>query len=206
METTNAVRNYGQAEAVQSVVRAVYHHWMTASPSKYPPNLHSRVESRDGAIVRRDYKKLVGIGIKEYKQFKACDAKYVELIWEFTPDGQALEKRMVVNFKIRSAHQTYWSFGSCNSCWKQGRRNFTDTDITGHPLQAHANDPNLPRLGRCGCVICNECVLELERSPRNKEKMDVHCPYCGNEECFSKHMRIWLVSEEVSNLDLKHIK
>ena len=121
METTNAVRNYGQAEAVQSVVRAVYHHWMTASPSKYPPNLHSRVESRDGAIVRRDYKKLVGIGIKEYKQFKACDAKYVELIWEFTPDGQALEKRMVVNFKIRSAHQTYWSFGSCNSCWKQGR-------------------------------------------------------------------------------------
>jgi hypothetical protein len=39
-----------------------------------------------------------------------------------------------------------WSFGSCHACWKEVRRNF--------------DDPNLPVLGGCGCVICNRCVIE----------------------------------------------
>ena len=190
---------------VTNIATAVYHHWMKASPSNYPPNLHSRVESKDGGICKWD-NPAIGIGLKEYKQLYACDAKYVELIWEFTPNGgEALQERMVWKLGVRGAGATYWSFGSCNSCWKWGRRNFTDTKLTGHPLSVPVDNPSIPRLGRCGCVICNECVLELEMHKTNKYKMDVHCPYCGNEECFSKHMRIWLVSEEISNLNCELI-
>ena len=187
---------------VQSVVMAVYHHWMTATPSNYPPNLYSRVKSVDGAIVQRDFKPVVGIGYEDYKKYNACDAKYVELLWEFTPNGVELKKRMIVKVEMRTI-QTYWSFGSCNSCWKRGRRNFTDITTTRHPLSVPADNPSTPRLGRCGCVVCNECVLEIEMNPNNSGQMDVHCPYCGNKECFSKHMRIWLVSMEVSNDNTK---
>ena len=187
------------SQAVQCVVVAVYHHWMTASPSKYPPNLHTRVQSRDGCVYKRDFMPLVGIGINEYRKFKACDAKYVKSIWEFTPNGKALKIRMVLKMEMRDVSTTHWSFGSCNACWKKGKRNFTDSTMTGHPLRLPCDDPSLPRLGRCGCVVCNECVRELEMNIHNKERMDVHCPYCGNEECFSKHMRIWLVSDEINN-------
>ena len=186
---------------VESAVMAVYHYWMKASPSNYPPNLHPRVQSKDGAVYKRDYAPLIGIDYKDYKKYKACDAKFVEIIWEFTPNGRALNKRLVLKIVIRTTDATNWSFGSCNSCWKRARRNFTDNVITGHPLSVPSDDPFLPRLGRCGCVVCNECVMELEMNKNNQDKMDVHCPYCGNEECFSKHMLIWLVSNEVSNLN-----
>jgi len=187
--------------AVASTVKAVYHYWMTASPSNYPPNLHPRVQSKDGAVYKRDFAPLIGIDHKDYKKFNARDAKFVEIIWEFTPNGRALNKRMVLKIVMRNADSTYWSFGSCNSCWKRARRNFTDNVITGHPLRVPSDDPSLPRLGRCGCVVCNGCVMELEMNKENIDKMEVHCPYCGNEQCFSKHMRIWLVSKEVSNLN-----
>ena len=188
-------------DVVKLVVMAVYHCWMDASPSNYPPNLHPRVLSKDGSVYKRDYAPLISIGHKEYLQFRACDAKFVETIWEFTPNGRALVERMVLKIAFRPAEATYWSFGSCNSCWKWGRRNFTDNAITGHPLSVPSDDPTLPRLGRCGCVVCNECIMELEMNKANSDKMEVHCPYCRNEECFCKHMRIWVVSKEVSSLE-----
>lgn len=188
---------------VESTIMDVYHYWLQARPSNYPPNLHSRVESKDGAIYKWDYEPVIGIGTKEYMTFNACDAKFVEIIWEFTPNGCSLNNHMVLKISMKQAEATYWSFGSCNSCWKRARRNFTDYTVTEHPLQVPADSPSLPRLGRCGCVICNECVMELEMHENNKDKMDVHCLYCGNKDCFSKHMRIWLVSNEVSDLN-KH--
>ena len=136
--------------------------------------------------------------------FNACDAQFVEIIWEFTPNGSSLTNRMVLNMETKQTEATNWSFGSCNSCWKRKRRNFTNTVITGHPLRLPADTLSLPRLGRCGCVVCNECVMEIEMHPNNHQKMSVHCPYCGNEDCFSKHMRIWLISNEVRNLNIKH--
>jgi hypothetical protein len=159
------------------------------------------VELKDGAIYKRDNKPVVGIGLNEYKHYHACDAKYVEVIWEFTPNGQALNERMILKLEVRDPGLTNWSFGSCNCCWKQGRRNFGDGDVTGHPLFEQVENPSIPRLGRCGCIICNDCVLQLEMHETNKDKMEVPCPYCGNEDCFSKHMRIWVVSEQVSNLN-----
>ena len=31
----------------------------------------------------------------------------------------------------------------------------------------------------------------------NKGESSVHCPYCGNNTCYSKNLRIWVVSCEV---------
>jgi hypothetical protein len=140
---------------------------------------------------------MMGITVKEYMHFHACDVKFVEIIWEFTQNGCRLKEQMVI--KVERKNTPIWSFGSCNSCWKQVRRDFTNTQKTNHPLEAVVDDPSLPRLGRCGCVVCNECVMKLENHNNNKDEMNVHCPYCGNKDCFSKHMRIWLVSAEVDN-------
>ncbi len=181
---------------IESTIRDVYRYWLTAIPSKYPPNLNQRALSKDGRLERRDYLPVLGISKKEYIEYQACDAKYLEYLWEFTPKGYALEERMFL--KIKYTQATYWSFGSCHSCWKQKKRNFTNTDLTPHPMKAKVDNPNLPRLGRCGCIICNECVMELELHEINKNEVSVHCPYCGNKDCFSKHMRVWLVSTEVS--------
>ena len=148
-------------DAVEKTVTSVYHYWMDASPSNYPPNLHPRVESKDGVVFKRDYAPLVGIQQKDYEKFNACDAKFVEIIWEFTPNGRALKERLVLKITFRSAEATYWSFGSCNSCWKRSKRNFANNVITGHPLHVPCDDPGLPRLGRCGCVVCNECIMDL---------------------------------------------
>jgi hypothetical protein len=204
METTKSNR-YGDFKcyrpAIKTIIKDVYHYWLNAIPSNYPPNLHSRVESKDGAIYKRDYQPAIGIGKEDYRRFNACDTKYVEIIWEFTPNGYALHDRMVLQLTMKEREATYWSFGSCNACWKQKRRDFSNNAITRHPLRVQADNPSLPRLGRCGCVVCNKCVMEIEMHENNRDKMDVHCPYCGNEDCFSKHMRIWVVSNEVSNLN-----
>ena len=172
MEVTNS----GYGATVKQVVTAVYHHWMTANPSNYPPNLHSRAEFRNGILYKQDNKQAIGVTLKDYIKYNTCDAKYVQLIWEFTPNGKALKQRMVLKLTVRTADATYWSFGSCNSCWKRGTVNFTDSKKTGHPLLVGVDNPTLPRLGRCGCVICNECVLQLELNRTNQNKMDVHCP------------------------------
>ena len=85
----------GDHPAVELAVKAVYHYWMRASPSNYPPNLHPRVQSKDGAIYKQDHEPFIGIGHKDYKMFNACDAKFVEIIWEFTPNGRALNKHSI---------------------------------------------------------------------------------------------------------------
>jgi hypothetical protein len=181
---------------IESAVRDVYHYWFAVVPSNYPPNLYTRAITKDGRLVQRDHHPAIGIDKAEYIKYSACDGKYVETLWEFTPDGRALRKRMIL--QIKHKNESYWSFGSCHSCWKEKKRNFTDRDLTPHPMKAQVDDENLPRLGQCGCIVCNECVMKVELHETNKTKMWVHCPYCGNQDCFSKHMRIWLVSWEVS--------
>jgi hypothetical protein len=181
---------------IESTVRDIYHYWFTAEPTNYPPNLHPRVESKEGSIVKRNHHPVVGIGKKEYIRYSACDAKYVETIWEFTPDGKQLSERMIL--QIKHVNDTYWSFGSCHCCWKENKRNFTKKSWTPHPMRVQVNNENLPRLGQCGCIVCNDCIMKIELHKKNDNNMWVHCPYCGNPDCFSKHVRIWLVSMEVS--------
>ena len=181
---------------ITSLVVDMYRDWIIATPSKYPPNLHSRVQSKKGRVEHRDVAAMVGITQDDYIQFRACDAKYLTIIWEFTPGGNELKERMILRLSER--RDPAWSFGSCHCCWKEGKRNFTDTRMTKHPLLVTAQDKNLPILGRCGCVVCNDCVRKIEFHPNNVDEMNVHCPYCGNKDSFLKHLRIWLVSAEVA--------
>jgi hypothetical protein len=81
---------------VPSSVEDVYHAWLKAEPSNYPPNLHNRVQSKEGKIEHQDLSPVVGITRNDYIQFHAYDAKYTSIIWEFTPGGNELKECMVL--------------------------------------------------------------------------------------------------------------
>jgi hypothetical protein len=203
----SSTSTYDDARApVSHAMKILHYDWMDVIPSHYPPNLYPRVLTWKGRVGEKDHLPMKGITRTEYQKYKAVDAKYLEIIWEFTPNGIRAEKPLLLETK-RVASSTYWSFGSCNGCWKLSRRNFTDTSRTPHPLDTSVDNPNLPRMGRCGCICCNLCILELELHPANKKECYVHCPYCGSQACFSKNLRIWVVSKEVKELnELNEVK
>ena len=188
---------YEAAETpVKDAMKLLYYDWMDVQPSNYPPNMYPRVLTVEGRASRRDYLPAKGITQEHYRIFGACDAKYLEIVWEFTPNGTRARNPIILGTK-RVGSDTYWSFGSCNACWRLSKRDFTDTDRTKHPLRTTVDNPDLPRMGRCGCICCNQCIRELELHAANRGECYVHCPYCGNKACFSKNLRIWVVSREV---------
>jgi hypothetical protein len=81
------------------------------------------------------------------------------------------------------------------SCWKTKARKFDDPNLTPFPSQVGIDDPNLPRLGRCGCTICNNCVMQSEKCYGGADAFP--CPYCGNLKCFFKEIKIWSIGNEV---------
>jgi hypothetical protein len=186
-----------QRVPVKEAMRSLYYDWMDVRPSKYPPNLYPRVLTVHGKISQQNYLPLKGVTKEHYQKYEASDAKYMEILWEFTPNGKRETKPMFLGTKAFGSKNTYWSFGSCNSCWKLSRRNFANPSRTPHPLKSTLENPNLPRMGRCGCICCNQCIRELELHPANQNESYVHCPYCGSHACFSKNLRIWVVSKEV---------
>jgi len=197
MSATGTPHPYEVARGpVKDAMKLLYYDWMEVKPSKYPPNMYPRVLTIEGKISQRDYLPVKDISRKQYKKFGACDAKYLEIVWEFTPNGTRADKPIILETK-RVGSDTYWSFGSCHACWKLSKRDFTDTNRTKHPLRMPVDNPDLPRMGRCGCICCNQCVRELEMHDANKSECYVHCPYCGNSACFSKNLRIWVVSREI---------
>ena len=181
---------------VKDAMRHLYYDWMEIKPSNCPPNMYPRVMTINGRVGRRDYLPVKSITRDHYTKYRACNAKYLEVIWEFTPNGRRATVPIILETK-RVGSETYWSFGSCHACWKLDIRNFTNTDRTPHPLSASVNDPNLPRMGQCGCICCNKCVQELETHAANEKECYVHCLYCGNKACFSKNLLIWVISHEV---------
>ena len=176
----------------------LFHHWFEATPSIYPPNRYDIVEWKNGKQVRRDHNKIVPITSEDYRKYKAVDAKYCMVLFEFVPMGNRMEALGETGGYLLKTKKldAPWSFGSCNACWKEGRRNFTDTTKTMHPFIAKFNDPNLSVLGGCGCVICNGCVTEMEKYSEEKVRCTA-CPYCGYPTSFPKDLRMWCVTEQV---------
>jgi hypothetical protein len=173
---------------VITAMKKLFYDWLSIRPSNYPPNYFPRVLTMEGKVKQRDYLPFRAIKKEDYEKYSACDAKYVEIWWEFTPEGKQMQgERMFLDRRAISSKETHWSFGSCHSCWKLGRRNFTNAISSPHPMVAGHDDPNLARLGRCGCVCCNNCVRQIEDHQSNKKESYVHCPYCGNPECYSKN-------------------
>jgi hypothetical protein len=175
--------------------------WFTFRPHEYPPNFFPRVQTVDGEIVRRDFLPVVPVKEEQYLRYLASDTTYVSIIWELTPKGSLPMDgpRMFLEEGDIDADSRHLSFASCHSCWKSGRRNFDDPNRTPHPKMADLDDPNLARLGGCGCICCNQCVRDIEMHESNLNNDAVHCPYCGNLDCFSKELRIWVVNQEVKD-------
>jgi hypothetical protein len=177
----------------------VFESWFEAKPSVYPPNLYDIIELKKGKQIRRDHNPVEAITKKEYEKYKAVDAKYCTVLFEFTPRGirkNKLSEKSDYLLKRKDMKNLPWSFGSCHACWKKVRRNFSDERKTPHPYQSQIDDPNLSVLGGCGCIICNGCVMEMEKYSKDDDRW-TGCPYCGHQAAFPKDLLMWCVSEQV---------
>jgi hypothetical protein len=124
----------------------VFESWFKAEPSIYPPNLYDVIELKQGKQIRRDHNPVEAITRKEYERYKAFDAKYCTILFEFTPMGIRKEELCEKSddlLKRKEMKNVPWSFGSCHACWKKVRRDFSDKRKTPHPYQSNIDDPNL---------------------------------------------------------------
>jgi hypothetical protein len=167
-------------------------------PSCYPPNQNPRAETKSGKLSNRDHLPLLPFTLSEYQSYGACDTRIKELIYEDTNTQRKQgEARNVIHRVTKLEQDLYFSFGSCNMCYRSGLRKFGDSEITPYPGRVSSKHPCLPQVGLCGCVLCNACVNSVVDHPANRNEWFVHCPYCGNLHCFSKHYKIWAVSDNV---------
>ena len=132
------------------------------------------------------------------------------IIWEYAPDGRRLsisEEELISNFmKIHfiGDNSLDHRFASCLCCWKTRLRKFNDAEVTPYPSSCAIDDPRLPRLGRCGCTVCNSCILAMEH--KLGELAEYPCPNCGNRRCFTKFVKVWSVSHEVVKKHLSNLQ
>jgi hypothetical protein len=139
---------------------------------------------------------------RDWNRFK-CRVYTCRIIsWEWTPGGirqPGLSEKELRSEYMRSefSHDNSLEkrFGSCLCCWKTGLRKFDDAEVTPYPTLCTLDDPRPPRLGRCGCTVCNGCVLAMERQLGDREEYP--CPNCGNFACFMKEVKTWPISHEV---------
>jgi hypothetical protein len=137
----------------------------------------------------------------DWTKFKCETYTCRNISWEYAPGGRRHpigEEELRLKFmkiKFIKGNSLDGRFGSCMCCWKTGIRKFNDAEVTPYPSNCAIDDPRLPRLGMCGCTICNSCVLALER--RLGDRTEYPCPYCGNSGCFTKEIKVWPISHEV---------
>ena len=167
-------------------------------PSCFPPNKNPRAETKAGKLSKRDHLPVLPFTMCDYRSYGASDYRIKEIIFEDTnAQHKSLPARKVIYRVTKLEQDLYFSFASCNMCYKSRLRNFGDSMITPYPGRVSSNHPCLPQVGLCGCVVCNTCVNSVVYHPSNEKEWYVHCPYCGNPRCFSKHFKIWVVSEGV---------
>jgi hypothetical protein len=115
-------------------------------------------------------------------------------VYDFVPMGKRQTKFEADGdyiLKIKTIENTPWSLGSCHACWKNKERNFTNTVRTPHSYDAKIKEPNLSVMGGCGHVICNGCVMGVEKYTKDKNRCSP-CPYyCGHMNAFPKDFRLW---------------
>jgi hypothetical protein len=115
--------------------------------------------------------------------------------WEYAPGGRRhpiSEEELrwkFMHIKWIEGDSLANKFGSCMCCWKTGLRKSNDAEVTSYPSNCAIDDPRLPRLVKCGCTMCNSCVLEMER--QLGDRTEYPCPHCGNSGCFQKEVKIW---------------
>jgi hypothetical protein len=172
-------------------------------PSHIIPNFFPLVSTELGEVVEGNPFPVRSIFPADYETYKVSNTKYVEILWEWTPDDTIPEPiRWNIRFIFGSLdipiENGYLSFGSCFKCWRKSGVDFT---ACPYPESVPLNTSSLPRLGLCGCICCNRCVREVEGHPTNLWQGDFggHCPYCGQAYSYSRDIRLWVVSEPVKN-------
>jgi hypothetical protein len=170
----------GTKKSTRQLLVDVFESWFEAEPSIYPPNLYNVIELKEGKQIRRDHNPVEAITRKEYDRYKASDAKYCTILFEFTPMGirkEELCEKSDYLLKRQEMKNVPWSFGSCqHACFKKLRRNFSDKRKTPHLYQSNIDDPNLSVLGGCGCIIWNGCVMEMKKYSEGKDDRCTGCP------------------------------
>jgi hypothetical protein len=99
-------------------------------------------------------------------------------------------------------HWKYW-FVKCMSCWRVGKQHFGDDSICLFPYNLSVNHPALLCLGMCGCVICNDCIVNAKDI---QEEEVTPWPYCGRGNSLYQEIKIWPISKLHSlTVDLKKV-
>jgi hypothetical protein len=105
-------------------------------------------------------------------------------------DGNVL----VMHFDSLGKHQI---FANCLSC---KLKKFDNPDQP-FPLAVNIDNGNLPRLGKCGCVTCNDCVTRSIPDDVNN-KSNVHrgyipCPYCRFRHAHCMDTIAWIFTAKM---------
>jgi hypothetical protein len=83
-------------------------------------------------------------------------------------------------------------FANCQHCTRQ---DFTGNFKSGMDPGIAVDDPDTPRLGRCGCVCCTRCVLVSESTNRGWNKW-IACPACGYKKSQYEDEIFWIVNAD----------
>jgi hypothetical protein len=150
------------------------------------------VEREKGKVICREHNEIVSMKVEYYKRYQAVDAEYTTVMFEFVPMGGKTStfgggwEAYYIEDK-KSKEDTL--VGNCDGCWKGKLTNFTNGTKTPHPFEAEINDPNLSILSGCWHIICNECVMGVEKALLVKYCCS-GCPYCGHPTSFPKDLQI----------------
>jgi hypothetical protein len=173
---------------------------VNATPHHFPPNCgYKMVRKIEGDMV-----KLAGplqpMNNEAWSKYRCDTVDYVMIMVEVTPGGKRdlrKEDGKPRTMTLKQGHGDLWKyrFAKCMLCWKIGNRHFGDPTICPFPYDVSVNHPAIPRLGVCGCVICNGCIADAKD---NKEEKVTPCPYCGRGDSFFREIKIWPISKEHS--------
>ena len=165
-----------------------------AHPHHFPPNCGSPVVKKIDGRMKRITGPIQSMNNETWAKYKCDTVDYTMILIEVTPNGKRVTKSdgKPLTMSIKHGHGDNWKhcFGKCMLCWRLDLLNFGRPDICPFPYTVDVDHPTLPRLGVCGCVICNQCITNTMGS--NQSKTD--CPYCAWEDSFYRGVRMWPVS------------
>jgi hypothetical protein len=136
-----------------------------------------------------------GMSQETWKIKQLASATFHGYIQEKTVNGARIENvtngnRPTVDGMHFDAEGVDYVFANCRKCTL---KNFTGNYKTGMDPGVKADDPDTPRLGRCGCVCCTECYLVSKSMNQNGNDW-IACPACHFEKAQNKNEIFWILN------------
>lgn len=124
-----------------------------------------------------------------WNEYGCCDFD-VSMILVCKSVGNVSPFKMEVESKLYQPEKGYnHVFGNCLNCWKKKDRNFT-------MLSNESTRFDLPRVGRCGCIVCDGCISKKLEDTLNQES-SIPCPNCELEVCFFRDVSILALNKSI---------